>query len=114
MLLTSRQKGAEPSIEADESLLLSSVPNQPATATGFFGAHTYTPSAKLARAIKARDKHCRIPGCRVPAARCELDHTFAFRLGGTTVTFNLACVCKFHHGVRCRDVGLRRAVRGPG
>lgn len=67
------------------------------------GANDYVPSPKLARAIRARDKHCRFPGCRMPASRCELDHTIKFRLGGRTVTFNLACLCKFHH--RIKDEG---------
>ena len=29
----------------------------------------------LARTVRARDQHCRFPGCSVPAARCDLDHT---------------------------------------
>lgn len=61
---------------------------------------TYLPSAALTRAIQARDKHCRFPGCRVPATRCELDHTVAFRIGGRTIYINLAAVCKFHHRIK--------------
>ncbi len=61
---------------------------------------TYAPSAKLARAIQARDKHCRFPGCRVPATRCELDHTIGFKAGGRTIYVNLAALCKFHHRIK--------------
>lgn len=63
---------------------------------------TYVPSADLTRVIQARDKHCRFPGCRLPAKRCELDHTIEFGDGadGRTVYVNLAAVCKHHHRIK--------------
>ncbi|WP_019877564.1 HNH endonuclease signature motif containing protein [Sporichthya polymorpha] len=63
-------------------------------------ADVYRPPARLKRAIRARDRHCRFPGCRVPADRCELDHTIAFEIGGRTVYFNLSALCKFHHRIK--------------
>src|SRR5262249_10783887 len=42
------------------------------------GAEAYTPSRALKNAIRARDKHCRFPGCRRPAIHCDIDHTVAF------------------------------------
>ena len=44
----------------------------------------------------ARDKTCRAPGCRIPARRCELDHTRRFPDGPTADT-NLGCGCRHHH-----------------
>ena len=35
----------------------------------------YHPSRKLAHLIRARNATCTAPGCRLPAARCDLDHT---------------------------------------
>ncbi|WP_019873539.1 HNH endonuclease signature motif containing protein [Sporichthya polymorpha] len=63
-------------------------------------ADVYRPPARLKRAVRARDRHCRFPGCRVPADRCELDHTIAFEIGGRTVYFNLSALCKFHHRIK--------------
>ncbi|GAA1901083.1 HNH endonuclease signature motif containing protein [Lapillicoccus jejuensis] len=57
---------------------------------------TYRPAAAVARAVRARDGHCRFPGCSVPAARTQLDHVVPFPTGPTTVD-NLACLCVTHH-----------------
>ncbi len=51
-------------------------------------------------AVRARDKHCRFPGCRRPAVHCDVDHTVAFKIGGRTVYINLGCICRFHHQVK--------------
>ncbi len=65
------------------------------------GADTYVPSPAMKRAIRARDKHCRFPGCRRPAVRSDVDHTLAFfKAGGRTVYANLACLCRFHHQIK--------------
>lgn len=34
----------------------------------------YRPSTALARLVRARDGHCRFPGCTTPARSCDLDH----------------------------------------
>ncbi|HUR73572.1 MAG TPA: DUF222 domain-containing protein, partial [Sporichthya sp.] len=79
------------------------------------GANTYTPSAAMKAAVRARDRHCRFPGCRRPAIHTDVDHTVAFgpdrwvtgpvgttvlRIGGRTVYTNLGCLCRFHHQVK--------------
>jgi hypothetical protein len=66
------------------------------------GAHSYVPSPAMKTAIRARDRHCRFPGCRRPALHCDIDHTIAFGLktGGRTVYTNLGCICRFHHQVK--------------
>ncbi len=39
------------------------------------GRRSYTPSAALARLIRAREPYCRMVGCRRRAINCDLDHT---------------------------------------
>ena len=60
----------------------------------------YTPSADMKRFLRARDQHCRFPGCRQPAHRCDRDHTLDYALGGQPRTCNLACLCKRHHTLK--------------
>lgn len=60
----------------------------------------YRPTATMTRLLRARDRHCRFPGCRQPAIRCELDHTIAASEGGETHVCNLANLCKRHHDVK--------------
>ena len=60
----------------------------------------YTPSADMKRFLRARDQHCRFPGCRQPAHRCDRDHTLDYALGGATDVCNLACLCKRHHTLK--------------
>ncbi|MDQ1216803.1 HNH endonuclease signature motif containing protein [Microbacterium arborescens] len=61
---------------------------------------SYRPTAAMIRLLRARDRHCRFPGCRQPAIRCELDHTIAASDGGVTHVCNLANLCKRHHDVK--------------
>jgi hypothetical protein len=56
----------------------------------------YTPSAALARFVRARDRRCRFPGCRTAAIRCDLDHNTPWPTG-TTSADNLCCLCRHHH-----------------
>jgi hypothetical protein len=60
----------------------------------------YTPSADMKRFLRARDQHCRFPGCRQPAHRCDRDHTLDYALGGATDVCNLACLCERHHTLK--------------
>ncbi len=59
----------------------------------------YRPGLGLTRWVKARDRHCRFPGCRRPAANCDLDHLIPHPTGSTTTT-NLACLCRYHHRLK--------------
>jgi len=61
---------------------------------------SYTPTAAMSRHLRARDQHCRFPGCRVPARRCDLDHTLDYALGGPTSLDNLADLCHSHHPLK--------------
>ncbi|WP_141849934.1 HNH endonuclease signature motif containing protein [Lapillicoccus jejuensis] len=60
---------------------------------------TYRPGAALARAVRARDGHCRFPGCTTTATRCQLDHVQPYPTGPTTAT-NLAALCTGHHRLK--------------
>ena len=57
---------------------------------------TYRPTAGMRAFLTARDVHCRWPGCRQPAATCDLDHTHAWEHGGTTTLENL-CGLRLSH-----------------
>jgi len=63
-------------------------------------ADRYQPTDSLKRYLRARDEHCRFPGCRMPARRCEIDHTFDWALGGKTTHTNLAHLCPRHHRLK--------------
>jgi hypothetical protein len=63
------------------------------------GTTTYRPPQHLAELVIARDKTCRAPGCRIPARRCELDHSIRFPDGPTADT-NLGCGCKHDHRMK--------------
>ncbi len=57
------------------------------------GRRSYTPSAALARLIRAREPYCRMPGCRRRAINCDLDHTVPWPTGSTTEA-NLGPLCR--------------------
>ncbi len=58
---------------------------------------TYHRTTAIDRHLRARDRHCRWPGCTTPATRCEVDHTHDHALGGATTITNLAHLCQRHH-----------------
>ena len=72
----------------------------------------YTPSADMKRFLRARDQHCRFPGCRQPAHRCDRDHTLDYALGGATDVCNLACLCKRHHVLKGETAWTVRQLGG--
>ena len=43
--------------------------------------------------VRARNRTCAFPGCRRPAARCDLDHAIPWDQGGPTCLCNLAPLC---------------------
>jgi len=51
----------------------------------------------LRRAVRKRDRHCRFPGCDLPAAGCEVHHIQHRKDGGRHALSNLALLCRFHH-----------------
>jgi Domain of unknown function (DUF222)/HNH endonuclease len=61
------------------------------------GAATETIPAHLRRAVIARDRHCRFPGCEQPPAACQPHHIIPRSEGGPTSLGNLLLLCVFHH-----------------
>ena len=59
------------------------------------GRRTRTISPALRRALAARDRHCRFPGCR--ARRCDAHHVRHWVHGGATALDNLVLLCRRHH-----------------
>lgn len=73
----------------------------------------YEPSRRLQHLIWARTPTCAAPGCRRPAARCDLDHAVPYDRGGRTCECNLAPLCRHHH--RCKhSQGWRLDQPSPG
>lgn len=62
----------------------------------------YHPSAELDRLVRARDGHCRFPGCAVPVRFVDLDHVVPYDRGGPTALANLVCLCRRHHRTKQR------------
>ena len=44
-----------------------------------------------------RDRHCRAPGCTMPAGYCEAHHLLPYDSGGPTDINNAILLCTFHH-----------------
>jgi hypothetical protein len=60
----------------------------------------YRPGRKLRHLVAARNATCTAPGCGQPAARCDLDHTSPWHLGGLTCPCNISPLCRHHHRVK--------------
>ncbi|HEX4698533.1 MAG TPA: DUF222 domain-containing protein [Actinomycetes bacterium] len=59
-------------------------------------ADTYEPPQDMVDHVVARDQTCRGIGCRLPAARCDLDHETPYPRGATAVD-NLNAECRHDH-----------------
>lgn len=64
----------------------------------------YVPTAGMKRFLRARDQHCRFPGCRTPVHRCQNDHNHDHAKGGPTSLNNLSLFCASHHPLKHPDV----------
>lgn len=73
-----------------------------------YGRTTYRPPADLTDFLLARDRVCGFPGCNIPAARCDLDHTVPFGRGSTSAA-NMGALCRRHH--RAKHEGGWRLTR---
>ena len=85
------------------------------------GRKTRTISAPLRRALNARDKGCRFPGC-ANTRYIDAHHVEHWANGGETKPSNLVSLCRFHHhavhegGIRIEilDDGALRFVKPNG
>ncbi|GAB2709456.1 hypothetical protein BKA24_002577 [Microbacterium marinum] len=73
---------------------------------------SYRVPSAMRRYLQARDQHCRFPGCRQAAIRCEVDHTLDAALGGATKTSNLAHLCQRHHSMKQFTAWRVRQLKG--
>jgi hypothetical protein len=53
----------------------------------------------IRKALHARDRGCRFPGCRTPTAWTDAHHITHWADGGPTDLDNLILLCRFHHGL---------------
>ena len=65
----------------------------------------YRPTAAQRRWVKARDRHCRHPGCRNKVGWTDLDHVIPHADGGATDCDNLCCLCRRHHRLKTHAPG---------
>jgi hypothetical protein len=59
------------------------------------GRKTRTVPPSIRRALEARDRSCRFPGCT--ARRCDAHHVEHWMNGGDTSVKNLVLLCRRHH-----------------
>lgn len=74
----------------------------------------YRPTAAQERFVDVRDRHCRMPGCRRRAGRCDIDHAIAHSEGGPTACWNLCCLCRRHHRIKTFASGWHFELLGNG
>jgi hypothetical protein len=60
----------------------------------------HDPTKAMRAYVNARDRHCRFPGCLIPAIRCDTDHTRPHEQGGPTCPCNMAPLCRRHHRLK--------------
>ncbi|MGY1813569.1 HNH endonuclease signature motif containing protein [Blastococcus sp. SYSU D00820] len=69
------------------------------------GTTRYGPRAAQRRYVEARDRTCRMPGCRRRPGRCDIDHVQPYDAGGPTECQNLCCLCRRHHRIKTHARG---------
>jgi hypothetical protein len=80
-------------------------------------AKRYRPPGSMQEFVRARDVTCAAPGCRVPAARCDLDHVVPYDHhapgggAGATRAGGLKPGCRRHH--RLKTLSGWSAALGP-
>ena len=71
------------------------------------GGGPYEIPTHTARLVRARSPRCTAPGCRIPAARCDLDHVIRHP-DGPTCPCNLTPLCRRHHRMKHRATSWRQ------
>jgi Domain of unknown function (DUF222)/HNH endonuclease len=78
------------------------------------GAAVETIPVHLRRAVIARDRHCRFPGCGQPPAACHPHHIVPRSEGGPTSLTNMLLLCTFHHLIAVHRWGWGIALEPDG
>ena len=63
----------------------------------YVGRAERTVPVRLRRALEARDRHCRFPGCHTHVRRCHAHHVHEWEHGGSTDLDNCVLLCVRHH-----------------
>lgn len=92
--------------DADLIRLLSKGPSQPLDV----GRRTPVVPPALRRALVARDRGCRYPGCGRPPRWCEAHHVKHWADGGETCLTNTILLCRRHHRMVHLGQGLPLVV----
>jgi Domain of unknown function (DUF222)/HNH endonuclease len=66
---------------------------------------TKTIPGSIRNLVRHRDRHCRFPGCRQPAAVCEVHHIRHKANGGKTSLTNCVMLCRYHHQIAVHRQG---------
>ena len=61
------------------------------------GRATRSVPPAIAKAVIARDRHCRYYGCTAPPWACDVHHRQPWASGGPTSVHNTGLLCWFHH-----------------
>ena len=61
------------------------------------GRSTRSIPPAIAKAVIARDRHCRYRGCTAPPWACDVHHRRSWARGGPTAVSNLGLLCWHHH-----------------
>ncbi len=61
------------------------------------GRSTRTVPPPLAKAVIARDRHCKYSGCSAPPWACDIHHRVPWANLGITALTNLGLLCWYHH-----------------
>ncbi|MPV37564.1 HNH endonuclease signature motif containing protein, partial [Georgenia subflava] len=64
------------------------------------GRTRYRPPEDLQEHVRLRDTTCVLPGCSVPAQRCQIDHTIPWSQGGHTADTNHGPLCTRDHTLK--------------
>jgi hypothetical protein len=75
---------------------------------------TTTIPASIRNLVRHRDRHCRFPGCRQPAAVCEVHHIRHTARGGHTSVVNCVLLCRYHHQIVIHRQGWTLILRPDG
>jgi len=73
------------------------------------GRRTPVVPAALRRAVVARDRSCRFPGCDRPPGWCHCHHVTHWARGGRTPLANMVLLCRHHH-TRVHEGGFSVAI----
>jgi hypothetical protein len=85
-------------------------------------AQGYDIPARIREQVQLRDRTCVFPRCTRPARACDVDHVVAYDHDaeaegrpqpGPTATWNLACLCRFHHRLKTHSA-WRYETTAPG